>query len=146
VTRMFARVGIRLAWRDGAARANAQSGNTVYIQVQFAGDRPNSASPGALAFAMPFGDGATAITVMYERLRAAAGKSAREQSILAHVLDHEIGHVLQRTTWHAHTGVMKAHWTALDLDAMTSKPLEFTTDDVDLMVQGLAALKAGTIR
>lgn len=80
----------------------------------------------ALAFALPFTDGTTAFTVMYNRIQFVAGRSGREQAILAHVLAHEIGHVLQRTDRHVGTGVMKAYWNGHDHDAMEKKPLEFT--------------------
>ncbi len=139
---MFARIGVRLVWRDGELGTSPAPGGPVLIQVRFSVSEPKAASPNALAIAMPFGSGATAITVLYDRIRMAAGSSAREPYILAHVLAHEIGHVLQNTNWHSQTGVMKAHWNRQDYDAMGRKPLEFTSDDVDLITQGLQALKA----
>lgn len=144
VTRMYARIGIRLAWRNDAPGSGTVSGSPVSIQIRFASESPKFASPAALAFARPFADGVNAITVMYQRIRMAAGGPARAQSILAHVLAHEIGHVLQSTDWHAQTGVMKAHWNGTDLVAMGKKPLEFTPYDVHLIVKGLAAWKSPT--
>ena len=140
VSWIFAKAGVRLDWRDGELGTYAASGSPVAIQLRFTGETSGQASPKALAYALPFGDGSTAITVMYGRIRI-AGRSSREQAILAHVLAHEIGHVLQRTNGHAQTGVMRAHWSGRDLEATETRPLEFTSDDVDLMKQGLIAWK-----
>ena len=57
---------------------------------------------------------------------------------------HEVGHILQRSDQHAGTGVMKAHWTEHDFEVMEKKRLRFTPDDIDLIVLGLASLKART--
>jgi hypothetical protein len=141
VTWMFARVGVRLAWRDGEPGTGAVSGSLVTIQVRFTGELPD-ASREALAYALPFGEQGVAIHVMYERIRWVARKSSREAPILAHVLAHEIGHVLQGTNAHAPTGVMKAHWNGQDYDAMEKKPLEFTSIDKDLIADGLNLRKA----
>jgi len=144
VTWMYARIGIRLAWREGVAASGAPSASAVTIQVRFAGSGPVNATSDALAFALPFADGVTAMTVMYHRIQMVAGKASREQSILAHVLAHEIGHILQCTNQHSQTGVMKAHWNGQDYDAMGKKPLDFTQDDVDLILQGLNSMKTRT--
>ena len=141
VTWMFARVGVRLVWRDGEPRTGAASGSPVTIQVRFTGELPD-ASREALAYALPFGEQGVAIPVMYDRIRWVARRSSREAPILAHVLAHEIGHVLQGTNAHAQTGVMKAHWNGQDYDAMEKKPLEFTSLDVELIKDGLNLRRA----
>jgi len=53
--------------------------------------------------------------------------------ILAHVMTHEITHVLQGIERHSATGVMKARWDAKDFLNMTFSPLPFTVDDIDLL-------------
>jgi hypothetical protein len=142
VTWMFARVGVRVVWHDGEPKASAPSGSPVTIQVRFATEAPAGVSQEALARALPFGEQGVAITVMYERVRFVARRPNREAPILAHVLAHEIGHVLQATDVHAETGVMKAHWNGQDYDAMGRTPLEFTSYDVDLIRNGLNMRKA----
>jgi hypothetical protein len=141
VTWMFARVGVRLAWRDGEPGTGTASGSPVTVQVQFTGELPD-ASREALAYALPFGEQGVAIHVMYDRVRWVARRSSREAPILAHVLAHEIGHVLQRTNAHAPDGVMKAHWNGQDYDPMEKKPLEFTRVDVEMIKVGLDQRKA----
>ena len=141
VTWMFARVGVRLVWRDGEPGTGAASGSPVTIQVRFTRELPD-ASREALAYALPFGEEGVAINIMYDRIRWVARRSSREAPILAHVLAHEIGHVLQRTNAHAPAGVMKAHWNGQDYDAMEKKPLEFTRVDVEMIKDGLNLRKA----
>jgi hypothetical protein len=142
VSWMFARVGVRLAWHDGDAAAARRFDGPLVMQVLFAPETRGESNPEVLAYALPFGDGRSAITVMYGRVRAIAGHSSREQPVLAYVLAHEIGHSLQRTNAHAPDGIMKAHWSAEDYDAMERNWLGFTSTDVELIRAGLNKLKA----
>jgi hypothetical protein len=142
VSWMYAQIGIRLAWGSGSPPKGDVHGSPVSIQVLFAKDRPNNATPEALAFALPFADRATIITVMYDRIRSIAARPASAQAILSHVLAHEIGHVLMASDGHAGTGIMKAHWNGQDYAAMARKPLEFTPDNVELIVKGLTLRKS----
>ena len=142
VTWMYARIGVRLVWRDGELGNTAASGGPVMIQVRFTMQAPIGVSREALARALPFVEGGVSITILYDRVRWVAQRSSREAPILAHVLAHEIGHVLQCADAHALVGVMKAHWTGEDYDSMQRKPLEFTSLDVDLIRDGLNLRKA----
>jgi hypothetical protein len=144
VTRMYARLGVRIDWRIGNAARGTASGSPVTIQMRYANDNERHLPLDSLAFSLPFGDGNTAVTVMYNRIQRVADRSGREQVILAHVLAHEIGHILQRSDRHVGTGVMKAHWNNQDLRAMEKRPLEFTPEDIHLIVLGLAELKVRT--
>jgi hypothetical protein len=144
VTGMYARIGIRLAWRHDAPRNSAVNGSPIPIQMRFASKSPENVSREALAFARPFADGVNGITVIYGRIRTTTGGSRQERDILAHVLAHEIAHVLIGTDGHAETGIMKAHWNETDYAAMKKKPLEFTPNDVDLIVKGLNAWRSQT--
>lgn len=59
-------------------------------------------------------------------------------NLLAHVLVHEITHILQGTCRHSDTGIMKARWTHQDYMEMGQKPLSFTEKDLQLIRTGLA--------
>lgn len=142
VTWMFARVGVRLAWRDGEPRTGPASGSPVTVQIRFVERDPDDTRREALACAMPFAKEGVAIYVMYDRIRWVARRSSREAPILAHVLAHELGHVLQGTNVHAQTGIMKAQWNGQDYDAMQRKPLEFTRVDIEMIRDGLNLRKA----
>ena len=53
--------------------------------------------------------------------------------VMAHVLVHEITHIIQRIGRHSHTGIMKASWNDQDYFEMASKPLSFGQEDVALI-------------
>lgn len=141
VTWMFDKIGVRLTWHDGQLTSRATS-TEVAIQIQFALRAPADFSPGALAHTLPFRDEPTVITLLYDRIcRVASLRPKLAEAILAHVLAHEITHVLERSNRHADKGLMKGHWDTHDYDAMEKRPLEFVTVDVDLINQGLSWLK-----
>jgi hypothetical protein len=105
------------------------------IEIRFTNGTPATSHPGALAYAEPFAEGVQRITVLYDRVRfSAERRPGLEPRLLAHVMVHEIGHVLMRTDAHSDTGVMKAHWTADDYDQMVRVPLGFTAVERELLV------------
>jgi len=143
VTWMFDQIGVRIVWRDGVPGPANRPDETLVIKVDFTTRVPPDEHPGALAYTMPFSEGAIAITVMYDRLKfAVAARPHLEKAVLAHVLAHELGHALQGSNQHAPAGIMKAHWTAQDYDAMAKRPLSFTPMDFDLIHEGLRVHKA----
>jgi hypothetical protein len=58
---------------------------------------------------------------------------------MAHVLVHEITHMLEGTCRHSATGIMKAHWDYRDYCEMRGRPLLLAQEDVDLIYNGLKA-------
>jgi hypothetical protein len=109
--------------------------------VSFTSGAPVEFLPGAMAFAMPFDKSAPAITVMYDRIQLAAVRQTRmEQILLAHVLAHEIGHILLNSGAHTQSGIMKAYWSIADLYEMSKKPLAFTALDVEMIRQRLSQI------
>ena len=79
------------------------------------------------------------ITLFYGELHEGLRHQPRlEPIVLAHVLVHELTHVLQGVSRHSEAGVMQAHWTIRDYSEMEDKPLGFTPDDADLVHFGLA--------
>jgi hypothetical protein len=135
-TFVFKRIGLRLIWRAGEPPTKDLATGLPVIRVAFTNRTPRNEHPGALAYATPFAGDSSLITVMYDRLKfAAVGRSGLEAALLAHVLAHEIGHILLRTDAHTDTGIMKARWFAEDFDAMLRKPLAFMPADVEIMHQ-----------
>jgi hypothetical protein len=126
---MFATAGVRIEWRNGHPREAA-------ITVSMAETTPKAYLPGALAFALAY-EGVH-INIFYDRVIASTPPEVTP-SLLAHVLTHEITHILQGCNRHSETGIMKAHWARGDIDQMGFKPLSFTSEDVDLIHNGLAA-------
>jgi hypothetical protein len=126
---MFAQAGVRINWRAGRPNGDA-------ITVGMSDASPTSFHPGALAFALPY-EGVH-ITVFYDRIRKEFAPDLTA-TLLAHVLVHEITHILQGIERHSETGIMKAHWSSADYVQMRAKPLPFTDWDVELIQAGLAS-------
>ena len=135
---MFVTAGVRIVWRLGLP-ADLGSGRDRAVVIRMAEDTPANHLPGALAFALPYQG--EHITVFYDRVRHTVVAPAIP-ALLAHVLAHEITHILQGIKRHSDSGVMKAHWDGGDYMAMEKKPLSFTDKDVDLIHRGLA-VRAG---
>ena len=135
--RAFAEVGVRIDWRTGRP-SGAQPGREPVIVVRLAEHTPADYLPGALAFAKVY-EGVH-ITVFWDRIESEC-RLAPSVVVLAHVLVHEITHILQGVNRHSESGVMKSRWTAKDQRAMASKPLPFTALDVELIRHALESRK-----
>ena len=126
-SKMFSSIGVKLDWRRDCL---AQG-----IRISFSEDTPAKRMPHALAYALPY-EGAH-IVIFYDRLRRTV-RPAMLPCLLAHVLVHEITHILQGIQRHSDQGVLKATWDGSDYLAMGWKPLAFASEDIDLIHRGLA--------
>ena len=131
-SRMFANIGVLLAWRG--------SGNdcpTEAIIVNLTTRTPHGLRPNALAYALPHG--ASYVRVFLDRIHELSVTCpSLERPLLAHVLAHEITHILQGTDGHSDRGVMKARWDQNDYYQMRSGGLAFTPEDVRLIRSSIA--------
>jgi len=127
-SKMFAEIGVTLHWRDGLRHCPP-----LDIDITLDERTSPTLKPGALAYALPY-EG-THIHVFYDRI--AQHEKNMVPSILAHVLAHEITHILEGVVCHSASGIMKAHWDDKDLRRMTFEPLKFEKGDVDLIDRGL---------
>ena len=125
---MLAQAGVRINWRVGHP-----NGDAITVGMS---NVPSAYHPGALAFALPY-EGVH-ITVFYDRIHKGFAPDLAP-TLLAHVLVHEITHVLQGIDRHSETGVMKAQWTTADYVQMHAKPLPFTDWDIELIQEGIAS-------
>ena len=132
--KMFAEAGVRIDWRIGRPSA-AQPDREPAIVVSLAENTPAGYLPAALALARVY-EGVH-ITVFWDRVERMS-RFAPPTFVLAHVLVHEITHILQGIDRHSESGVMKPRWTPEDCRAMAIKPLGFTARDVELIQLGLA--------
>jgi len=128
-SQLFERIGVNLEWR-GSIRCPAGA-----LQISISTNTPADLKPGALAYAMPY-EG-THIVVFLDRVRATLPR-AETPALLAHVLTHEITHVLEGCSRHSATGVMKAHWEAEDYREMVAGGLPFADEDIQLIRLGMA--------
>ena len=128
-SKMFGQIGIRIEWRD-AGRSLPPDALVVEMLEQASPKR----CVGALACAKPF-EGVH-IYVFYDRLRATV-PNGMLSPLLAHVLVHEITHILQGVDRHSASGIMKAQWDGTDYARMSREPLPFIPVDVTLIERGL---------
>jgi hypothetical protein len=133
--RMFADVGISLEWR---ACEPAGESSQAPIVVELASGTPQDFKFGVLGYAMPHQG--RRVTVFLDRIET----MERPEPVLAHVIVHEITHIVQGVCRHSDTGLMKAHWTVRDLFEMRYKPLPFTEEDLMLLYRGLGRDLTGT--
>jgi hypothetical protein len=128
--RMFAKIGVEIDWRSSGASCPAQA-----LVVVLDAQKPAGFFPHKFAYALPY-EG-THIHVFYDRVREAV-EPGRVRYLLAHVLVHEITHMLEGVVRHSESGIMKAQWNDEDYAYLDRKPLEFAAVDIDLIYLGLA--------
>jgi len=124
--KMFAEAGVRIDWRIGRP-SGGQPERGPEIVVSFMEHTSHNYRPGRLAYSK-LDEGH--ITVFWDRIRDSPG--APPVVVLAHVLVHEITHILQGIDRHSEAGIIKSKWTLADFRAMASEPLPFTLLDVDV--------------
>ena len=126
---IFARAGVVLNWR------NQRSCPSEAIRISLGAPIPPDSSPTALAVALPY-EGVH-IQVFYSRVLGMFAEQ-RAPFILAHVLVHEITHILQGFIGHSKRGIMRANWDENDYMLMDQKAMALTQEDVELIYLGIA--------
>lgn len=142
-TSIFEDIGVAITWKEGRAPAALEPVHAT-IQLHLTGQwgwqtretGPRCSDANALACALPFARGAVSLIVMYDRLLRAVPHPRLVQSLLAHTIAHEIAHILQVTTAHSRSGIMKEHWETEDFARMERSRLEFTSEDVQRIQSG----------
>jgi hypothetical protein len=126
---MFASIGISLEWKTTEPPAES-SQLPIIMELAYG---PENLMPRTLAYARPY-EGSH-ITVFLDRIE----RMEYPAFVLAHVMVHEITHIVQGIDRHSNTGVMKAHWSGQDHYEMRHRPLPFSEEDVVLIYRGLSA-------
>jgi hypothetical protein len=134
---IFADIGVTVQFHE---KGNCPANKEGMIQILLNTGVPAERFPGALAYAMPY-EGVH-IEVFADRIRKMVDPK-RMHILLAHVLVHEITHILQGVSRHSKEGIMKANWDQDDHRKMWWKPLAFTEKDVMLIHLGLKARESG---
>jgi hypothetical protein len=109
------------------------------LRISLSQSSPATDHPHSYAYALPY-EG-THIVIFLDRIEASGGPRALHY-LLAHVLVHEITHILEGTCRHSGTGVLKAVFTQTDIGQMEFHPLPFAAEDLELIGQGLRARSA----
>jgi hypothetical protein len=132
-SKMFATIGVRIDWRV----LRSCPVGVGAIQVSLSYHSPGIRKFETLAFAQPY---ERAIVLFPDRVHELNRNGG--PSLLAHVLVHEITHVLEGICRHSATGVMKDRWDRVDYFEMGRNPLPFTQEDIDLIYDGLRVRQA----
>lgn len=140
-SRMFATAGVAIEWRSTGSAACRNSDQARTVVLDFHSNTAPSEHPGAFAYALPFQG--SHIVVLFDRFERSAGGPRQVSTVLAHVMAHEIAHLLEGVARHSQTGVMKARWDARDFMQMAVTPLPFDPEDIDLIERGLRLSAAG---
>jgi hypothetical protein len=128
---MFAKARVYLNWQ--LSRPKFHEMRRVII-TEITSNTPSMFHPGALAYSLVF-EGVH-LRVFYDRLENAGGQRMTA-ALLAHVMVHEITHLLQGIDRHSEEGILKAHWTDKDVMQMRWRPLSFEPADIELIRKGL---------
>lgn len=138
-SRMFDRVGVHIRWQAGQLESCRPW--LAPIVLSLTSDTPKKFAPDILAYAHP--SEGVHITVFTDRVvLSAQGETRLATALLAHVMVHEITHILEGVNRHSSGGIMKARWTDDDIKGMIVKPLLFAPEDIHLIQAGLAARPA----
>jgi hypothetical protein len=129
-SKMFDDIGVTIRWSLPPDACPAQG-----IPLKLVRSTPRDFDPGTLAYTQ-LHEG-VCIRIFYDRI-IDRHDIVQVRILEAHVLVHEITHVLQGTSRHSAYGVMKADWDYFDFRSMAGKRLAFTKNDVDLIYRGLA--------
>lgn len=142
-SRLFAKEGIRLEWRDGkpphgaGERPGAEDTVAISVQMSTPVEFEEAGRAKSLAVAYPYGKGPLPITVFGDRVARFLEQFRGDEGgkVLGHILAHEICHVLEGVARHSDEGLMKAHWSLHDLMEMRGAGLPFAPPDQDLLRQ-----------
>jgi hypothetical protein len=133
---MLKKVGVGLQWRNSERACQSAGPGAIVVKLL-----PHAASnAGRVALAYAYYREGVHIEVFLDRI--STFPSDLQTLLLAHVLVHEITHILQGISRHSATGMMKAQWDSDDYYEMRSHPLRFTPEDIRLIHAGLAARAA----
>ena len=129
--KMLREIGIAVSWHTdlGRCAGNPQNPFTIVLTR----GTLDWKFPGALAYTK-LREGHT--EVFYDRVVRSV-EPASTAKLLAHVFAHEICHLLQGVDHHSSEGLMKGHWEKRDILRLTSMPLKFNAEDVELIYRGI---------
>ena len=140
---MFAAIGIRMEWAHRETWRHAElikcdASRGVPIRVRLVG-YVRGGKPDVMGVANPYAVGEKIIVIRYDLVEAAESAPIRE-ALMAHVLVHEITHVLQGIAHHDQTGIMEKHWSPSEIAEMPKIAMSFTPAGVELIQMGLKKL------
>jgi hypothetical protein len=126
-SKMFAAAGVTIRWKG----TNACPPDAIRVSLSEA--TPESDHPDSYGYAMPYES--THIVLFWDRIATSGHRCL--PYLAAHVLVHEVTHILQGISRHSETGLMKATFTRKDIGQMECRYLPFTEEDVQMIHNGM---------
>jgi hypothetical protein len=131
VAAIYARAGIAVVWHDATTDAPPALRFTVKIVPHSLGY--GDAKPHVMGVALRETRG-TIVYVFSGRVEYFARvERVSNGTMLAHVIAHEIGHLLLPKGWHSQRGLMRGTWDRAQVDAAARGALTFTQHEVQTM-------------
>jgi hypothetical protein len=131
-SRIFAEIGVTLKFR----KITPALSDADVITVEFVDSTPAGLLSGAWAYALPY-EGVH-IRIFWDRVQYENSPS----ELLAHVMVHEITHILEGNNQHSTGGIMNTRWTNQERSTLDRKPLQFTQQDVEMIYRGMESRDA----
>jgi hypothetical protein len=128
VVGIFARAGIEIVWHDapGAAPSALRFAVKIVPHSLHYGDT----KPHVMGVALS-GERGTMVYVFYGRVDdLARTQRVRTGTMLAHVIAHEVGHLLLPKGRHSQSGLMRGSWDRTQVEAAARGALTFTPDEI----------------
>jgi hypothetical protein len=128
---IFSSIRVRVQWHEPPV-CPATTEVPIFMVIQTSTQKAYLS--GALGVALPL-EGSH-VWVFYDRVSQAV-PDFRVPGLLAHVMVHEIAHVLQGINRHAESGILKAYWSEREIAQIALLPLAFTPTDATLIHLGI---------
>ena len=126
VSEIFAAAGVRVRVEDVRKDPSKECGTEALCIEAEIRDVPEGYRGTPLGIARPFAHEGVQVEIFYPHVELVTSKHPLFAGrILAHILVHEITHVLTRVSEHSREGMLKAKWTESDFRAMGMENLPF---------------------
>jgi hypothetical protein len=136
---------IDLVWRECGRCDDRPGPHELIVRIVAA---PAEASPESLGYSLVDvrqGSGSLA-TIFAERVESLASAAAVDPGVLlGRTIAHEIAHLIIGTTEHSTRGLLRAHWSACELERDLQQDWVLSRDEGTRMRRGLAAHAPGLL-
>lgn len=133
---LFQTIGLNVALISAGSHRDVGTAIVLHLRIADTSDSP--VDDDVFGYAHPFAGRDREILVLWPRI---SRQQSDAESVLAHVMAHEVSHVLEGDNWHAKAGIMKGFWTTADLIRMSHKGLPFTPEDAQRIRAGVKRLR-----
>jgi Zn-dependent protease with chaperone function len=137
---IFSRTGIHVNWMEcplsnvASQNRGMCDGPAPMMLLRILPRAPDAFSGEAMGFGLPVPEGGIHAAVFYSRVaRLSTSATAPVEQVLAHVIAHEIGHLLLGSNRHSIKGIMRGRWEYSDIRLAIARSLFFTPEEASCM-------------